>query len=463
MNSDYLSTPISWGTETIDNFIPKYVEKQVTVIKSPVFSKKKQYEGTTEEALEKAFQNPLGYNQSFDSIVRDVFQRGKPIVITVDDSTRPNIHTKRIIPILVKKLLSLGLRKEDIKILIATGTHRISRKEEYSNIIGEKMADLLKDNIVSHDCDNSEMIEYGKSTVGTPILLNKWVQSCSMLIPLTDSELHYFAGMAGTIKHICPGLASRKTVKINHTQMFHREFGFVPECKLGNVENNPVIQDIKNIVEIVKEQVHIFGIDAIVTDGEIVYLNAGDIVKLHEEAVEQIINMRTVKVPRPADLIITGLKNWGINLYQTGKGICAASYGVKEDGEGQIIVLSPCPEQIGNKNYEKIMDECKDMSTQKALDYVLDNYCSEKTFDIGNQNPVEILRVLKKIGDGNIMMISDMDSQKLIINRIVPIKEASESPIKALRREVKRVLENNSEATIFVLDDPGLLIKVNSL
>jgi len=109
------------------------------------------------------------------------------------------------------------------------------------------------------------------------------------------------------------------------------------------------------------------------------------------------------------------------------------------------------------------MDECKDMSTQKALEYVLDNYCSEKTFDIGNQNPVEILRVLKKIGDGNITMISDMDRQKLIINRIVPIKEASESPVKALRREVRQVLENNSEATIFVLDNPGLLIKVKSL
>ena len=69
---------------------------------------------------------------------------------------------------------------------------------------------------------------------------------------------------------------------------------------------------------------------------------------------------------------------------------------------------------MGNENYEKVMKETAEMPLQEGLEYILDNYCTEETFKIGNQKPVDTFRELKSIGEGNVKAVSDMDSEELI-------------------------------------------------
>jgi nickel-dependent lactate racemase len=212
------------------------------------------------------------------------------------------------------------------------------------------------------------------------------------------------------------------------------------------------------MVSIVKKQVAIFGIDTIVTEGEIVYINAGDLVDLHDEASDIIVDMRTVKLSKPGNIVISGMLSWGINLYQAGKGIHAAWNAVGKDGNSEIIAVAPLPDRIGNANYEKVMIEAKDMPLQEALEYILDNYCTEETFKIGNQKPVDSLRILKTIGEGNLKFVSNMDSEELKIYRATPIKKPEEGPVEALRREVRDYMNKNSEGIIYIMDDPGLYV-----
>lgn len=460
MDNDYLDTPISWGNEIINNFIPVKYEKQTKFLHPPDFSKKKMYEGSIEDALEEVLDNPIGYDKSYNELVKEKYEKGRPIVLVVDDHTRPNIHTKIILPLMIKKTLSLGVPKEDIKVLIATGTHRLPRTDEYNKILGDKFYHEWKGNIIAHDCDEN-VVSVGKSEAGTPLAFDALTFESSILVPITDSELHYFAGQAGTIKEICPGIASRNTVRINHPKMFDRELGFVPECRLGNTEGNPVITDIKNMVNIVKQKVTIFGIDTIVTEGEIVYLNAGDLVALHDEASRHITKMRTVKLPRAGGIVVCGMQSWGINLYQAGKGIHAAYNAVKKDGKGVILAVAPLPDGVQNINYEKVMKETAEMHLQEALEYVLDNYCTEETFKIGNQKPVDTLRILKEIGEGNLKAISDMDAQEMSkYYRITPAKKPEETPIDAIRREIEDYIFKNPDELIYVMDDPGLLVVI---
>ena len=457
--NDYLSTPISWMDETIDYFIPSKYKGNVRYLHPPEFSRKKQYEGTIEEALDKVLKNPLGYDKSFDELIKDVYDPGKPIVFVVDDYTRPNIHTKIVLPILLARVLSLGIPKDDIRILMACGTHRMPKAEEYDKVLGKELYAEYKDLVVVHDCDK-DIVTIGKSAAGTPLGFNKLAFESSILIPITDTELHYFAGVAGTVKEICPGIAARETVRINHPKMFDRELGFVPGCRLGNTEGNPVITDIKNMVEIIKQQIVIFGVDCIVTEGEIVYVNAGDLLLLHEEGAKNIVPMRTVKVDRPGDLVIVGLQSWGINLYQTGKGIHAAWNATRKDGKGEIIIVSPCIDGVGNASFAKVMEETKDMDLQEALEYILDNYCSETTFKIGNQKPVDLIRILKTVGEENLKIVSKMDSELLkSVYRLIPL-EWQDDPVEAIRKEVERYMSENPEAQIYVLDDPGIYVVV---
>ncbi len=455
---DYLDTPISWGEEYINHFIPSKYKEQTVFLHPPDFSRKKQYKGTIAEALREVLDHPIGYDVTFEELVKQKYEPGKPLVIIVDDNTRPNIHTKKILPPLMEIVEKLNLPREDIKLLVAAGTHRKPREDELPKIFGEEIVKKYHDLIVIHDCEK-DVVMIGKSKAGTPMGFNKLAFESCVLVPVTDSELHYFAGVAGTIKEICPGIAAGETVSRNHPMMFDRELGFVPGCRLGNAdETNPVISDIKDMVIKVKDQMTIFGIDAIVTEGEIVYLNAGDLIELHEEAIRQIVPMRTVKVPKPGDLVIVGVQTLGINLYQAGKGIHAAWNAVRKDGKGEIIAVAPCPDGIGNANYAKTMEESKDMPLQQALEYVLDNYCSVETFKIGNQKPVDLLRIIKTIGEGNLKIVTELDPETVNTYRMKPLKEPGADPVEALKAEVERFMTEHPDGTIYLFDDPGLYI-----
>jgi nickel-dependent lactate racemase len=456
--SEYMDTPISYGSEYITEFIPKKYADQTKFLNPPDFSKKPMYEGSIEEALEKVLNNPIGYDIPFAELLKQKYEVGKPIVFAVDDQTRPNIHTRIVLPLLIEKVLSLGVKKEDIRVLIATGTHRFPEEDEYNKIIGEKVYAEYKSQIIPHDCKNDvKMI--GESDAGTPMGFNKLAFEAAILIPITDTELHYFAGCAGTIKEICPGIASSETVRINHPKMFDVDLGFVPECRLGNTKGNPVISDIKNMVTILKKQITIFGVDTIVTEGKIVYINAGDLVALHDEATKHIVEMRTVRLPKAGDIVISAMQSWGINLYQAGKGIHAAWNAVRQDGKGIIIAVAPLTYGIGNPNYEKVMQEAKEFTIQEALEYVLDNYCTEDTFKIGNQKPVDTLRIMKTIGKDNLKFVADWDPETLSNTyKVVAIKKPDESPAEAIKRQVEEYMNANPDGQIYIMDDPGLYV-----
>lgn len=456
--TEYLDTPISWGSEMINHFVPAKYQNNTVVLHPPEFSKNPMFEGTLEEALMRKLADPFGYKVSFDKLVEQKYQPGKPIVFVVDDYTRPNIHTKILLPLMLKKVFSLNVKKEDIRILIATGTHRLPKESEYSKIVGDQIYEEYKSQIVAHNCD-AEGVYIGESDVGTPMEFDKLAFEASILIPMTDSELHYFAGVAGTIKEICPGIASRNTVRQNHPKMFDRELGFVPGCKLGGTKENPVITDIKNMVNILKTKITIFGIDTIVTEGKIVHISAGDLVELHEEAKRHIVDMRTVRLPKAAGIVVSGMQSWGINLYQAGKGIHAAWNAVKQDGTGIIIAVAPLPDGVGNDNYEQVMKETGAMPLQEGLEFILDNYCTTETFKIGNQKPVDTMRIVKTIGEGNLKFVSDWDSDQLRkYYRVTPIKEPNESPVDAIRREITNYMAENPEELIYIMDDPGLYV-----
>jgi len=457
--TDYLdNTPISWGSEIINGFVPSQYKNQTKFLHPPEFSKTPMFEGTVKEALLRKLSDPLGYDLSFDKLVEQKYQKGKPIVFVVDDYTRPNNHTKIILPIMIEKVLSLNVLKEDIRILIATGTHRLPKESEFTKILGEQISEEYRSQIVSHDCD-IEGVYVGESDAGTPMEFDKLAFEASILVPITDSELHYFAGVAGTIKEICPGIASRNTVRQNHPKMFDRKLGFHPGCKLGGTEENPVITDIKNMVNILKTKVTIFGIDTIVTEGKIVYISTGDLVELHDEAKQYIVKMRTLRLPKAAGIVVSGMQSWGINLYQAGKGIHAAWNAVKHDGKGEILAVAPLPDGIGNANYEQVMKETGDMPLQEALEYILDNYCTTETFKIGNQKPVDTMRIVKMIGEGNLKIISDWDAEQLRkYYRVDPIKNPEESPVDTLRRAISKYMSKNPDELIYIMDDPGLYI-----
>lgn len=459
----YLDTPLLYNGEVINKFIPANHKGLVKVLEEKEW--KPEFKNL-EERLDEVLANPIGSTESLKQLVARYYGKTNKIILLVDDNTRPNEHTKILLPLLLPRLLDYGVTKEDIHILFASGTHRAPTPPEQKIILGSEIWTEYQERLLIHDCDKG-CIDLGmQSGLGTPIIINEHVMTADIVIPITDSELHYFAGVAGTIKELIPGVAARRTINRNHVRLFDRELGFKAACRLGNVNGNPVITDIKEMVSEIAKKVPLFGIDAIfgLHSRKIVYLNAGDLVKLHEAAARRIVAMRTVEINSPADIVIVSAKQLGINLYQTGKAIHTAWNAVKRGGKGKIIVLAACRDGVGSDSYLQSIDQFKTKPLDQALESVLAHYCTEETFRIGNQKPVDLIRILQTIGETNIHMVTEMDPELLKSTfRINPVEKGPEESVIAVLRRVLTDLvawekreKGGSYPLIYVIPDPGV-------
>jgi nickel-dependent lactate racemase len=455
----YHRTPLKYGNTSVDEFVPLSVKK----------TKVLQIEGyepdfeNLEQKLQDVLDNPLGTNP-FDDFVKESYKECQKILFMVDDKTRPNIHTKILLPLISERLLKIGIPKTDIGIIVASGSHIPASPDELeSRILGSDLYREWKNNILTHDCDAGNR-NVGVTSMGTPILIDQQVLDACMLIPLSDSEYHYFAGQAGTVKQFCPGVAGRETIRINHPKMFDLELGFKPTCRLGNTEGNPVIQDMIEITNKMKEKIPIFCVDSIVNNGEIVYLQAGDIIECHKAASGPLEELRVVEVDVPADLVFVSVGELGVNLYQAGKGIHAAWNTVRHDKKGWIVLLAPCEDGIGSSGYEEAIERAKDMVVPAALKFVIQEYCNEKTFKIGNQKPVDLFRILLDVEERNIKIVTELDTDMLSeIYRMEGFNPKDSDDVQRILRElVQRYLKINPNPRIYVLNDPSLLVQVEN-
>ncbi len=450
----FLDISIEYGDQTIANFIPKG-RGNIRVIDSPDI----QSEITNlEKDLIHALENPIKSSSLKDMVAAHYPDTGKRVLLIADDNTRPNRHTRILYPLLLPYLIDIcGVKKEDLGILIASGTHRPPTETEIRDrILGDEVFEEYKDQILIHN-DQENLVDLGVSSNSTPITINKDAIDACLLIPVTDSEYHYFAGVAGTVKQLFPGVAGRVTTNTNHSRMFDKEKGFKTVCRMGNTEGNPVISDMKEMAVIVQDLTPVFCVDAIMDHGKITSLNAGNIIALHDLANELLYQRRVIQVETGADLVIVSVGKLGINLYQSGKGTNAAWNAAKKPG-GTVLLLAPCQDGVGTVGYQESMEAVQGLDLDQALNWVIDNTCSRDTFRIGNQKPVDTLRMLKSLGENRIKILSEMDPEELLrVYRLVEIPDLG-SPQESLRNYVNQFLDEKPDALIYVLKDAGLYV-----
>src|SRR5690554_5898103 len=107
------------------------------------------------EEIVRALKNPIG--TTFANL-----KGAKNVVIVTSDLTRP-VPNKLILPPLIAELEAIGIKKEQITLLIGTGLHRVSPEEEFVELVGEELAKEIR--IVSHDAwDEDNLVYLGDSS-----------------------------------------------------------------------------------------------------------------------------------------------------------------------------------------------------------------------------------------------------------------------------------------------------------
>ena len=341
------------------------------------------------ELVADALANPIGSPK-----LSDLAKGKKNCVIISSDHTRP-VPSHVIMPQLLAELRK-GNPDIDITILIATGMHRATTKEELIAKYGKEIAEHEK--FVIHVSRNDEdMVSIGTLPSGGDCRINKLAANADLLISEGFIEPHFFAGMSGGRKSVLPGIASKVTVLANHCS----EFINSPHARTGILQGNPIHEDMLYAAKAAKLA---FICNVVIdADKKVIAAFAGDREKAHYAGADFEMKLAGVK-PVPADIVITTNGGYPLdqNIYQSVKGMTAAEATCKEGGV--IIDVSSCSDGHGGEDFYNNLKNAE--SIQKAMDEILARGRNETVFD---QWEAQILmRMLLKF---TIIMVTEAPQQ----------------------------------------------------
>ena len=274
--------------------------------------------------------------------------------IVFSDITRPTPN-HLILPPLLGELDHLP--DEQIVLFNSTGTHRPNTEAELRAMLGDEI--VARYRIVQNDAhDRSSHVRVGKTASGNEIWIHKEFVNCDVRILTGFIEPHFFAGFSGGGKAIMPGLASLETVMRNHNAANLDS----PMARWGITQGNPLWEEVREAAAMVQPT---FLLNVTLNrDKQITGVFGGDFEQAHAQGCAFAKEKAMIPVPEPFDIVITSNSGYplDLNLYQSVKGMSAASQVVKEGGS--IIIAADCWDGIPDHGeYGRLLREAESLES----------------------------------------------------------------------------------------------------
>ncbi|MCS6878503.1 MAG: nickel-dependent lactate racemase [Geminicoccaceae bacterium] len=274
------------------------------------------------------------------------FARGKrSACILVCDVTRP-VPNRLFLRPLIERLSAAGVPREGITVLVATGLHRPNEGEELAEVVGDPwvLANVRVENhVATRDEDH---VTLGRTpTRGTVVRLDRRFVEAEVRIATGLVEPHFMAGWSGGRKVIAPGIAHAETITTFHNAAFMSH----PRAANCILEGNPLHEEQLAIVAMLGGAL---ALNTVIDDHRrLAFVNFGEIVQSHLEAVRFCERYAIVEVPRRFRTIVTSAAGHPLDktYYQTVKGM-VAPLRILEPG-GELVVVSACSEGLGSKHF----------------------------------------------------------------------------------------------------------------
>lgn len=359
--------------------------------------------------IEKAIAHPIGTDR-----LQTLSKNKDNVVIIASDHTRP-VPSKLIIPLMLSEIRK-GNPNANITILIATGCHRETTKNELISKFGEEI--VSKEKICIHDCDDeSNLVYLGNLPSGGKLIVNKLAAEADLLVAEGFIEPHFFAGFSGGRKSVLPGIAARETVVYNHNGSFIAN----SKARTGIIDGNPIHEDM---IYAAKKIGLSFIVNVVInSEKSPVFAVAGD-VELAHRAGREFLASKCQVAAVPSDIVISTNGGYPLdqNIYQSVKGMTAAESTVKQGGV--IIMLSKCNDGHGGQVfYETFRDE-------KNLEHMMAKFIStppENTIVDQWQSQI-FARVLMK---ATVVFVSDAPDEVVSDLHMIPAHSLEDALQKA--------------------------------
>lgn len=338
---------LAYGDEGLKLTLP---DENVTVIE-PEFVPGLEDE---EAAFLDALRHPIGTQAP-----RELIKPSNTVAIVFSDITRP-VPNDRILPWLLRELDFIS--RENITLIVATGTHRPNTREDLKHMLGEEMVENYR--IINHDTSDQASLTYlGESSFGSPIWINSHYVEADLKILTGFIEPHLISGFSGGPKSVLPGIAGMDSIMHNHSGRMISH----PKATWGVMAGNPIHEEILEVATFTQPD---FIVNVTTNRSkEITGIYAGEMVEAHLRGVDFARRTAMRPVSQPFDIVITTNSGYplDLNLYQSVKGMSTAAQIVRKGGN--IIIAAECREGIPEYgNYRRILHMCR--SPQEVLDLV---------------------------------------------------------------------------------------------
>jgi nickel-dependent lactate racemase len=341
------------------------------------------------------------------STMADALDANK-ILFIVNDVAR-STPTGKILGLLDRYLEKKGqdLKSRNASIIVATGSHGTPPEDALKKLLGDYF-EHFKPKLSIHNGRDCETEFVGKSTMGTPIKIDKKILGFDRIIAINSVEPHYFAGY----------------------------FALSENSKTLSLEGNPVHEDMMDVAGIImehlsKKDTDLLAMNCVEIQGVIHGFSAGDIFECWRTLIPKCNELFTVKVKDKFDIIIAeAIYPHNRILYHALKCFENAKLALKEGG---IIILdAKCDGGIGPDNFYKLMTSAP--TPEEIIEKVKGNY----TLDA--HKTTNLLEFLEK----NKMYVASELPDEVVKNvycrPFEDIDKALENAIKELGIENPRIL-----------------------
>ncbi|MCY3837344.1 MAG: nickel-dependent lactate racemase, partial [Gammaproteobacteria bacterium] len=288
--------------------------------------------------------------------------RGKnSACILICDVTRPVPNGLFLRPLL-EALLKAGIDASDVTILVATGLHRPNLGDELAELVGDAWV-LDRVQVVNHYAlDDAAHVDFGETrTLGTPVKLDRRFVEADLRIATGLVEPHFMAGYSGGRKVVAPGIAHADTIRTFHSARFI-ENPYAVQCRL---EGNPLHEEQLEIVRMLGD---VYALNTVIDDERrLSFVNFGEIVASHAEAVAYADRYLTVPVTRRFRTVVTSAAGYPLDqtYYQTVKGMVTPMDIL--DHDATLILASDCSEGLGSDAFRASQQRLIDLGADAFL------------------------------------------------------------------------------------------------
>lgn len=348
--------------------------------------------------------------------------------IAICDITRPVPNHLFLRP-MIETMLASGIAADRITVLVATGLHRPNEGNELRELIGDDwvLGTVAVENHFARE--DKDHVDLGvTATRATRVRLDRRFVEADLRIATGLVEPHFMAGYSGGRKVIAPGLAHAETITTFHSARFMAD----PAASNCNFVSNPLHEEQ---LEIVRMLGGALALNTVIDEARnLSFVNFGEIVESHQQAVDFVRDYCEVPVARRFETVLTSAAGYPLDktYYQTVKGMVGAMEILAPGGD--LFIASECAEGLGSPEFVEAQRRLVESGPDAFLKSILPK--SHAAID-----EWQTQMQLKPMAIGNVSLYCDkltVDQKRMTgVNVVASLEEAiarsvSQSPDRAV-------------------------------